>query len=80
MSILSERLKEAREKRGLLQREVEAKAGIAQGMLSFYECGRGDPHVFTLSLLADALNVTTDYLLGRDDYDTGRIKKTNFRV
>lgn len=79
-AIFGERLQEARLKKGLLQREVEEKAGIAQGMLSVYERGKYDPRLFTLVLLADTLDVSTDYLLGRDDYDKGRIKKPNFRI
>lgn len=80
MSLFGERLREAREKRGLLQRELSKKSGVSEGMISQYERGMHEPNLFTLTLLVDALEISTDFLLGRDDYDTGRIKKTNFRV
>lgn len=80
MTTFGDRLREARNKRGLTQLQLAEKAGTSKEMISFYERDRGYPQVLTLSYIADALEVTTDYLLGRDDYDTGRIKKTNFRV
>ena len=42
-------------------------AGCGQKKISSYETGKGRPQYQTLVHLADALQVSTDYLLGRTD-------------
>ena len=42
-------------------------AGCGQEKISSYETGKGHPQYQTLVHLADALQVSTDYLLGRTD-------------
>lgn len=75
-----DRLREARNKRGLTQLQLAEKAGITKEMISVYERDLGYPQALTLLYIADALEVSTDYLLGRDKYDTGRTRKSNFRI
>jgi repressor LexA len=64
---LGERLKKAREKRRFSQLEVAKKLGISNGTLSGYERNYRDPDTEMLQKLADFYEVTTDYLLGRDN-------------
>jgi len=64
--IFSERLIAAREKRGMSQSELAEKTGFQASALSHFESGRRMPSFDSLKRLADALNVSTDYLLGRD--------------
>jgi transcriptional regulator with XRE-family HTH domain len=59
------RLKEARELRGLNQAEVAGRAGLQVSAISHFETGNRKPSFDNLRRLADALDVTTDYLLGR---------------
>lgn len=59
------RLRGAREKRGLNQAELAKRAGLQDSAISHFETGTRKPSFDTLRRLADALNVTTDYLLGR---------------
>lgn len=67
MSILSERIKETRIKRGLQQDEIAESIGITRGAYSTYETGKASPPPERLSQLADVLKVSVDYLLGRTD-------------
>jgi transcriptional regulator with XRE-family HTH domain len=60
-----ERLRAAREKRGLSQGELAARAGLQASAISHFETGTRKPSFDNLRRLADALEVTTDYLLGR---------------
>ena len=61
------RLKEARRAKGMTQAEVAAIIGVTQNGLSNWETGRNRVDLVTLQRLADIYNVTTDYLLGKDD-------------
>lgn len=65
-SIFSERLRKARENKELNQTELAKKAGLEASAVSHFEAGRRQPSFHNLRKLADALSVTTDYLLGRD--------------
>ena len=59
------RLRAAREKRGLNQGELASRAGLQASAISHFETGTRKPSFDNLRRLADALDVTTDYLLGR---------------
>ena len=54
--------------RGLSQSDLAARAGLQQVAISFFETGRRSPSLGNLKRLADALEVTTDYLMGRSDF------------
>jgi transcriptional regulator with XRE-family HTH domain len=68
MSTFSKRLSVARRMRGLSQTDLASKAGLQQVAISFFETGRRSPSLGNLKRLADALEVTADYLMGRSDF------------
>ena len=60
--------------RGLTQAELGAKAGIAAASVSHFETGQRAPSLESLVRLADALELSTDALLGRGvEVPTARI-------
>ena len=59
------RLRTAREKRGLNQGDLAHRARLQASAISHFETGTRKPSFDNLRRLADALDVTTDYLLGR---------------
>ena len=61
----SDRLKKARETRGWSQGELAGRAGTHESSIAHYENGSRKPSSGALARLADCLDVTTDYLLGR---------------
>jgi len=63
----SDRLKSARDLRGLSQAELAQKAGLQPSAISHFETGGRKPSFDNLLLLADVLQVTTDFLLGRTE-------------
>lgn len=63
----SDRLRSARELRNLSQSELADRADLQPSAVSHFETGRRAPSFDNLKRLADALDVTTDYLLGRVD-------------
>jgi transcriptional regulator with XRE-family HTH domain len=63
--IFSGRLKAARELRGISQIELARMTGFQPSALSNFETGTRKPSFDNLKRLAEALRVTTDYLLGR---------------
>jgi transcriptional regulator with XRE-family HTH domain len=67
-SLFGRRLRLARERRHLTQEELSVKAGVPAVMISHFETGvRQSASADTLVKLADALNVTVDFLLGRSE-------------
>lgn len=60
----AERLQDARQQAGLKQSEVAAQVKIASTTLANYEQGRSDPSIPMLIRIAQALNISTDKLLG----------------
>jgi transcriptional regulator with XRE-family HTH domain len=65
--IFKDRLRSAREVRGLSQSELAAKAGLPASSISHFEAGSRKPSFDNLRRLAMALEASTDYLLGRVD-------------
>lgn len=63
--IFKERLKSSRQLRDLSQTDLASKAGLPPSSVSHFESGTRKPSFENLKRLATALNVTTDYLLGR---------------
>lgn len=60
-----ERLRSLRKKRGWTMKELGERLGVAESTISLYESGSRSPRPEVLHRMADLLEVTTDYLLGR---------------
>lgn len=67
MSSLGERLKRARERKGLSQTEVYRRTNINNKTLSRYEKNGSEPDSETLKILAELYDVSADFLLGLDE-------------
>jgi len=65
--IFPRRLRAAREMRQLSQVELAERAGLQQAAVSHYESGARRPSLRNLRRLSEALEVTTDYLVGRSE-------------
>jgi len=63
--VFPQRLRAAREYRGLSQGQLAERAKLQPSAISHFETGARKPSFDNLRLLADTLDVTTDYLLGR---------------
>ncbi|WP_437831461.1 helix-turn-helix domain-containing protein [Niallia taxi] len=74
MSLLGERIKYIRNKRKLSQKEMAKELGVSNVQLSRYETGERKPDPEMLSSIADFLDISTDYLLGRTD-DLNKLPK-----
>ena len=77
--IFSKRLKHIREEKKLSQAELAQKAELQTAAVSHFETGQRKPSFDNLKRLADALNVSVDYLLGREIKDSGDIAEKLFR-
>lgn len=65
--VFGERLRSCRKEKGLKQTRFCEMVGISQPNLSAYEKGRLAPTLEGLVRIADALDVSADYLLGRTE-------------
>lgn len=61
------RIKELREKRGYLQRNIADYLGCTQQTYSRYETGEVEPTVLVLAALAEFYKVSVDYIMGLTD-------------
>lgn len=80
INLFTERLKKARKQAGFSnQEDLAKKANISRGAISYYESGGRLPDINFFINIADALNVSYDYLLGyskspiREYHDTKEI-------
>lgn len=64
MSVFAERVRELRGRLRLNQTDFGAKIGVSQQVIHKWEAGRTKPDPETVSRLAAAYAVTTDWLLG----------------
>lgn len=64
-----ERLKKLREKRKVTQVRLSVAAKVSQETISAYESGKAMPSAETLIKIANYLNTSADYLLGRINND-----------
>lgn len=62
------RLREMRMKRGFTQQRLSDMLGIAIRSYQCYETGTRTPNYELLIRIADTLDVSLDYLLGRDNF------------
>ena len=58
-------IREIRERRGLTQEQLAKRMRVPPSMISHFEIGSRKPSYHNLNLLADALQVTADEVMGR---------------
>lgn len=61
---IGERIKTARKHRGLTQKALGAVSGTSEITIRQYELGKRQPRVQQLQAIANALDVSADYLIG----------------
>ena len=61
---IGEKIREIRKARGLTQKELGEKAGIAEPTIRRYELGKLNPKIETVKKIADALGVDMNALYG----------------
>ncbi|MBR1867321.1 MAG: helix-turn-helix transcriptional regulator [Clostridia bacterium] len=73
-----EKLKDLRNEKKLTQKELASMLILSKNSICEYEKGRSEPNIETLIKLADILECSIDYLVGRSD-DFGLINsETDF--
>lgn len=75
MMLFQERIAAIRKELKISQEKFGELAGVSQRTVAFWESGDRMPSHATISALADRLNVSVDYLLGRTDAKSGAEKK-----
>jgi len=67
MSIMAQRILQRRKLLSLSQEELAYRIGTSQRQISHYERGENEPTARVLDALAEALETSADWLLGRTD-------------
>lgn len=60
-------IRRLRKEFGMTMKELGQKLGVSESTISLYETGKRQPDNSTILAIADLFNVTTDYLLGREE-------------
>ncbi len=78
----SKRLKELLEAQGMSQKDLSVKAGITESAVSHYLKGDRVPRGAILLNIANALGVTTDYLLNEQEPENDSLEdlETSYRL
>lgn len=63
------RVKELRNEKGITQKELAEAVQVNQSMITRWEKDECEPTASAIIRIADYFNVSTDYLLGRKDFD-----------
>lgn len=66
---IGSKIRAARKKAGLLQKELAEKIGVSESRISQYENGSQRPRVDTIQKIADGLNISPLNLLGPEWFD-----------
>ena len=66
-------LRKIRVQKGMSQKDVARKIGVAKSTYSLYESGNREPNLVTIKRIVSALNISADELLGIDNYDSSMI-------
>lgn len=77
--VVGEKIKEARIKKGLTQKELSEKTGLSRSYISDMENGRYIPSVKTLLTVAKELKVNLNFLTKIDGNTSGVDKNDNSR-
>lgn len=64
---IGDRIKQICDQRGLTQRELARRVNVTEVSMSRYINGFREPKARVIVDIANALDVTTDYILGRTD-------------
>ncbi len=67
--MFGKRLQELRKEKGLSQKDFAIAIGYSQAQISQWETNVNEPTASAIIKIADYFNVSTDYLLGRNDFD-----------
>ena len=76
--VLPNRLSDARSHAGLEQAELGRRIGIPASSISHFEAGRRKPSLNSIYKIAEALDVSTDYLLGRTSDRAAHLDREHF--
>lgn len=68
---LGERIAQARQQAGLTQKQLAEKLGVSQRVVTYWEREAVGLRVDQLASLAEALEVSSDYFLGRESKKRG---------
>ena len=67
-SLFANRLRQERERLGLMQKELAQKLDIPPNTYNGYETGKRSPNLEITKHISDILKISVDYLLGRTDF------------
>lgn len=62
------RLRRLRERRRMNRKALGECCGLSKNMIGMYESGEKEPSIRALVEIADFFEVSTDYLLGRQNF------------
>lgn len=78
--MFGQRLRELRVQNGYTQETLSEKIGVSSKTIGIWERGTREPPLATVDKLANIFNVSTDYLLGRNQTPKWATKKDTLEL
>lgn len=75
--VVKNRLKNLREEKGVIQKDLAAIFNLTRATIASYETGKSMPSIDVVLKYADYFNCSTDYILGRTDYKDFSYREDN---
>ncbi|MGX4600292.1 helix-turn-helix domain-containing protein [Faecalimicrobium sp. JNUCC 81] len=72
--IFSNRLRQERERLGLMQKDMAQKLDVPPNTYNGYETGKRSPNLEVAKHISDTLDISLDYLLGRTNERNPKVK------
>lgn len=74
MTLFGQKLRECRTERQLSQAALAKEINFSQSVLCDWENGKAEPTASAITSVADYFGISTDTLLGRENYATGNVE------
>lgn len=75
-TLFAKRLAKLRKERQMSQQQLALMLGCSRGQIGNYELGSREPDILTLVKIADFFQVTLDYLIGKTEIRTSKVKES----
>lgn len=80
IAVFVPRLRQARRESGMMQKDLANVIGTTESCISRWMNGKALPEAVYIPVLASAMKVSTDWLLGLDDADQKSVKARESRM
>jgi transcriptional regulator with XRE-family HTH domain len=80
VKLISQRLREEREKQRISQMELSFKAGLSQNQVNYIETGKRTPNLYSFLSICNALKINPTVIFESEDAERREARETIIRL